>query len=401
MGNKHSCLYEAEEKTVFISRKKEVYRIPALFYNRDKQILMAFSEKRRNTEDASAEALVMKTGMINKDETTHEVTIQWSELKPVKEAHRDGYRPMNPCPVYEKISKTLFLFFICVEGTTSEQWQISSGCNKAHLCYVTTNDAGQNWSDVTDLTDLTDLTDSTDWATFAVGPGHGLQTESGRLIVPVYAYASDCCSPSSCSCFCKPCNSFTPHALSLYSDDEGNTWQFGKMLKNKSLECEMAEYFADTDKSFIYCNARCEEGHREEAVSTNKGEDFSKLSVNEKLPETCKGCQGSVVSFPAQSECVNAEGAPSQSPNKWLLFIHPSNKGKRSDLGVYLNKSPGDPNAWSKPWIINCGPSGYSDLAYIDDGWFACLMECGKVCETEQIAYKVFNYNEVKQGIGE
>lgn len=293
---------------------------------------------------------------------------------------------MNPCPVYEKTSKTLFLFFICVQGVVSECWQRFWGCNKVRLCYVTTKDAGQTWSGVTDLTDLPDIKN---WVTFAVGPGHGLQTETGRLIVPLYAYTP--CNPFYCS---------TPYALYLYSDDKGNKWQFGTMLQTKSVECEMAEVSDGTGLRSIYCNARNEGGYRVEALDENKGAGFITLPSADKLVETGRGCQGSVVSFPAQSAGAHAAADPRQNPNKWLLFTHPSDKSKRINLGVYLNKSPRDPNAWSNPWIINSGPSGYSDLAYIDDGWFACLLECGVEKETEQIAYVIFNYNKVKQGIG-
>uniref|UniRef100_UPI0037E90FBC sialidase-3-like n=1 Tax=Semicossyphus pulcher TaxID=241346 RepID=UPI0037E90FBC len=393
MGNKPSHHYEPvkEEETVFVSTETEVYRIPSLFYDRDRQILMAFAEKRRTSNDASAVALVMRTGQLNKDETTHEVTVTWSDLKLVKEAHLEGYRPMNPCPVYEKTSKTLFLFFICVEGTVSECWQIFWGCNKARLCYITTNDGGQSWSAVTDLTDKLDEIQS--WATFAVGPGHGLQTEAGRLIVPMYAYYP--CSPT-CLFYC-----CTPYALYLFSDDQGKTWQFSNRLQKISLECEMAEVSDDTGLKSIYCNARSKGGYRVEALDKNIGADFITLPPTDKLVETGGGCQGSVVSFPVQSEDAHADGDPSKNPNKWLLFTHPSDKSKRTDLGVYLNKLPSDPNGWSKPWIINHGPSAYSDLAYIGDGWFVCLMECGVKEITERIAYKIFSYNEVKQGIGE
>ncbi|KAM7009326.1 sialidase-3-like [Tautogolabrus adspersus] len=384
MGNKPSSHYKAveDENTVFISKENDVYRIPALFYDRDRNILMAFAEKRKTSNDASAVALVMKTGTVNKDETTHEVTVKWSELKLVKEAHIEGHRPMNPCPLYDKNSKTLYLFFICVEGTVSEWWQIFFNCNKARLCYITTKDAGQSWSQVTDLTDKLD--EIRGWATFAVGPGHGIQTESGSLIVPVHAYVKSCCPGGN------------PHGLALYSDDHGEKWQFGEMLQRESLECEMAEYFDDKENSIIYCNARSKGGFREEAVSSDEKLNFKPSSAM-RLVETGGGCQGSVVSFPSQP----GYGGQSQNANKWLLFSHPSSKSTRSDLGVYLNESPQDPKAWSKPWIINKGPSGYSDLAYIDDGWFACLMERGEVSEIEQIACKVFSYQEVKQGIGE
>ncbi|XP_049900093.1 sialidase-3-like [Epinephelus moara] len=394
MGKQHSRMRpKIDRKTVFGSREKEVYRIPALFYDRDGQILMAFAEKRRTSNDNSSVALVMATGKLEKDETTLEV--KWSEMKLVSEAQLCGHRPMNPCPVYEKTSKTLFLFFICVEGTVSEQWQRRLGCNKARLCYITTKDAGQSWSDVTDLTDR--LPEIKQWATFAVGPGHGLQTKTNRMIVPVYAYAS-----RSHSC-CIGCFRTEPYALALYSDNKGETWHFGKMLKNVSLECEMAEFIDDKNQSIIYCNARTKGDHREEAVSKNNGNSFSNLSGAIKLVETVNGCHESIVSFPAQGEAEDTEGNQNQSPNKWLLFTHPSSKSKRTKLGVYLNRSPGEQNvnAWSKPWVINPGPSGYSDVAYIDDGCFACLMECGKNSEIEQIACRLFSYNEVIQGIGE
>ncbi|XP_070775538.1 sialidase-3-like [Enoplosus armatus] len=385
MGNKLSCHCETDKKTIFESHGRKVFRIPALFHERESETFLAFAEQRKTLDDASAEKLVMRTGTLKK--TLSDVrTIKWSGITTVDKAHLHGYRPMNPCPLYEKTSKTLFLFFICVKGNTTEQWQINNFVNRTRLCFIKSENLGKSWSDVTDLTDALDEIKS--WATFGVGPGHGLQTESGRLIVPTYAY---CHSPKS--------KKTAPYALGLYSDDYGKKWSFGKMLENESLECEMAEFFDETDNSVIYCNARKASGYREEAVCKGGSKDFSKLSRAQKLVETGRGCQGSVVSFPAQREDVHANSDPSQEPNKWLLFTHPSDKASRINLAVYVNKSPGDPNTWSKPWIINRGPSGYSDLAYIGEGWFACLMECGQQKETEKIAFRVFSYSEVKKGI--
>ncbi|XP_060916413.1 sialidase-3-like [Labrus mixtus] len=385
-----------QQQQILFKSGSWVYRIPALFYERESKTLLAFAEQRRTSDDTSTVNLVMTTGEVKMEVPSEPKTIEWSEFKEVKEAHIPGHRPMNPCPLYDEKRKTLFLFFICVEGIVSEKRQIQKYTNAARLCYITSKNLGQSWSEVTDLTDTLDEING--WATFAVGPGHGLQTESGRLIVPVYAYVS-CCS--SCCLCCFKCCKVTPYSLALYSDDYGEKWQFGEMLQNESLECEMAEYFDDKENSIIYCNARSQGGHRVEALDKNDGEGFIILPHTYKLVETGTGCQGSVVSFPAQSEDTHADRDPSQNPNKWLLFTHPSHKSKRTYLGVYLNKNPSKSNSWSKPWIINKGPSAYSDLAYIDDGWFACLMERGEISEIEQITYKVFSYQEVKQGIGE
>ncbi|KAM4749759.1 sialidase-3-like [Anableps anableps] len=351
------------------SIKPKVYRIPALLSVGE--TLLTFAEQRREKDDHNAEQLVMKKGVLQRESSR--LAVEWTEHKVVEEAHIDGYRTMNPCPVYDRTNQKLFLFFICIEGNCTEWWQIENYCNKTRLCYITSDDLGETWRGLTDLTEHL----CNDWVTFAVGPGHGLQTENGRLMVPAYAYVG-----------VKPVKP-VPRAVSLYSDDSGENWQFGTLLEGKSIECQMAEV-CDANGRFIYCNARSNGGHRVEASSDSKGQMFT-IHSDKKLVETSFGCQGSVVSFPAQNKAP-AEG----DATHWLLYTHPSHKSKRLDLGVFLNKSPSDPNAWSEPWILYRGPSGYSDLAYLDDGWFACLFECGKEDETEQIALKIFNLNEIE-----
>ncbi|KAM4595593.1 sialidase-2-like isoform 1-T2 [Fundulus diaphanus] len=351
------------------SFKPKVYRIPALLCVGD--TLLTFAERRTEKADHCAEELVMKRGELRRE--TRKVTVEWTEYKVVEEAHIDGYRTMNPCAVCDKANRKLFLFFMCVEGNCTEWWQIENYCNKARLCYITSEDLGQTWSGLTELTDRL----PEHCVTFAVGPGHGLQTENGRLMVPSYVYVG-----------VKPAKP-VPHAVSLYSNDSGKSWHFGSLLEGESIECQMAEV-SDARGRFIYCNARSEDGHRVEASSNSEGQIFT-IYNNKKLVETGFGCHGSVVSFPAQNEAA-AEGVGTQ----WLLYTHPSHKCKRRDLGVFLNKTPSDPKAWSEPWILYHGPSGYSDLAYLGDGWFACLFECGKKDETEQIALKIFHFTEIK-----
>ncbi|ROL47569.1 Sialidase-3 [Anabarilius grahami] len=267
---------------------------------------------------------------------------------------------MNPCPVYERNSKTLFLFFITVPVGVSEHKQIHKNKNQARLCYITSKDIGKTWSHITDLTADVIGEQVKDWATFAVGPGHGVQMKSGRLIIPAYVYPCH-------SLNCKP----TSHAFAFYSDDKGSTWHAGKRMYGESCECQMAEIIDDEGNSTLYCNARSTSGHRVEAVSESNGEAFEKPSSAHKLTETGHGCQGSVFSF-----------APDQAPEKtWLLYCHPTNPSKRTCLGVYLNKTPWDASGWEdSKLIIHDGPSGYSDLAQCGDGkHFACLMECGEI----------------------
>lgn len=63
-----------------------------------------------------------------------------------------GHRSMNPCPVYDEFTGTLFLFFIAVLGHTSESYQLVTGKNVTRLCYTCSTDDGDTWSPATDLT---------------------------------------------------------------------------------------------------------------------------------------------------------------------------------------------------------------------------------------------------------
>ncbi|XP_056302446.1 sialidase-3 [Danio aesculapii] len=364
------------------SKKQVTYRIPALIYISDKQTFLAFAEKRKTPSDTDADVLVMRKGLWKNDNNQ----VKWvSDQQVFASACLPNHRTMNPCPVYEKQSETLFLFFICVPVGVSERKQIKENKNQARLCYITSKDAGETWSAVSDLTADVIGEQEKNWATFAVGPGHGVQMKSGRLIIPAYAYrytVKTVCTLCCCLSLC------TPYALAFYSDDQGITWKAGQQMDVESCECQMAEIVGEKGSSTLYCNARTRLGYRTEALSNNAGEDFDTVLSSNKLIETGNGCQGSVLSFLEQSS----------PPQTWLLYSHPSHPKKRVDLGLYLNKSPLDSSGWSDEplMILHHGPSAYSDLVEFEPGHFACLMECGKEHENEEIAFLLFKLPEKK-----
>ncbi|MBN3304200.1 NEUR3 protein, partial [Amia calva] len=368
------------------------YRVPALIYLEEIGTFLAFAEKRSSPADSDAKYLVMRKGKMNGE------SVQWSPMHELQSVCLPGYRTMSPCPVYDKNNKTLFLFFICVDKTENEQK--CSGINAAKLCYVTSQDNGKTWSNITNLTEKVIGQREKDWATFAVGPGHGVQLQSGRLIIPAYAYnicgckciGSCCqckCTPSSCisgctcyKCECTCCNP-TPFAFCIYRD-VGQEWKMGnQMPRSQSLECQMAEVLDHQGGKYLYCNARTKSDYRVEAESKNAGEDFEEKKS--KLVDVKKsGCQGSVISFPRNDG------------NSGLLYSHPSSSTDRRQLGIYLNCSPRDPSKWQDPRVIYSGPSGYSDLAYIDGTEsFGCLFECGEKDYHEKIVFVKLPINDV------
>ena len=263
---------------------------------------------------------------------------QWSPTEDLMKATKDGYRTMNPCPVFERISKRLFLFFICLKGQIPE-CKLKPG--QTRLCYVTSTDCGENWSDLTDLTSSVMDSNFTNYQTFAVGPGHGIQLSSGTLLVPAYVKVGSG-------------KSVKPHVVVLRREDlhtwkavqpigvesgECHTWKAGQPITMESGECQLAEVSDGEGRRQVYLNARSTGELRVEALSDDAGASFTLLKKLT-LKERPNGCQGSVLGFPASD--IRALGGGSSETA--LLFSHPTatTKGKdwdRLDLGVYLRKS--------------------------------------------------------------
>ncbi|XP_069496250.1 sialidase-3-like [Ambystoma mexicanum] len=396
---------EFPDKTTLFRQEPSgvTYRIPALVYIHPAQTILAFAEKRSTSKDVDAEYLVMRRGLVANGST------QWQSMVPMTTAVLPGYRTMNPCPVYERESQTVFLFFTCVRLHYTEGHQILSGKNAARLCFITSKDNGTTWSQLTDLTRSVIGHDIVDWATFAVGPGHGIQLHCGRLIIPAYAYFIHR------SCFSLPVPCFTkPHSLIFYSDDGGRSWHKGGVIqKLVTGECEVAELACSDGTCQLYCSARTGKRCRAEAISQDSGGDFRESYMCKALCEPPHGCQGSIVGFLPPDEYQEEENSIQQEEERcgkenfirkstlsWLIYSHPTSKKKRVDLGVYLNKSPLTHGGWTHPWIINKGPSAYSDLVTIEGyGGFGCLFECGIHNAYEQIAFRQFSMEELMCGL--
>uniref|UniRef100_A0A8C5LW03 exo-alpha-sialidase n=1 Tax=Leptobrachium leishanense TaxID=445787 RepID=A0A8C5LW03_9ANUR len=375
------------------------YRIPALIHIPDPPTFLAFAEMRSTPRDQDALHLVMRRGVESSG------FLHWENITSLTSAKLPGHRTMNPCPVYDAGSGTVFLFFVCVRSNCSEVYQILTGRNAARICCVTSVDQGQTWSPLRDLTEEVMGDYLKNCATLAVGPGHGIQAQSGRLLVPAYFYYIHyrvCCLPV-------PFKTKS-HSFVFYSDDHGKSWHKGNMLWNQTTgECEVAEVLCSNNTCLLYCTARTTRHYRVEAYSTSQGMAFGKSHLSKNLCEPPTGCQGSVVTFYPPEECGGTEepdgGCDSETSGlqkkamSWLLYSHPTSRKKRENLGVYLNKSPLVFSSWSQPWIINEGPSAYSDLAVCRDlHSFGCLFECGEnACE--KITFRRFTVEELLKNI--
>ncbi|XP_015284285.1 PREDICTED: sialidase-3-like, partial [Gekko japonicus] len=270
------------------------------------------------------------------------------------------------------------------------------------------------WSQLTDLTHEVIGADLRNWATFAVGPGHGLQMSSGRLLVPAYAYYSHW----NCFTHCAACCT-RPHSFIFYSDDHGQNWARGQLLRSlQTIECQVAEVTRQDNGCVLYCNARSPDKYRVEAFSMDYGGHFGEYFLCKDLPETGNGCQGSVVSFTplrkplelgrrdniaASAHFLGGHHSNAlETTRSWMVFSHPTNRRKRVNLGIYLNTTPLVKSSWRGPWVLYEGPCGYSDLVVCEEGQallFGCLFECGASSECEEIAFQLFTDVELLRNV--
>ncbi|NXQ41331.1 NEUR4 protein, partial [Catharus fuscescens] len=428
MSSRHfparTVLFEKESNGV-------TYRVPALLYLPCVAKLLAFAEERLSADDAHANLLVLRRG------TIYGSYVEWEDMRVLETATLQHHRSMNPCPLYDEFTGTLFLFFITVLGRTPEAYQIVTGQNVTRLCCVTSADQGLSWSTATDLTQQVIGATIKDWATFALGPGHGIQLRSGRLLVPAYSYHIDCKE-----CFGQLCKT-TPHSFAFYSDDHGRGWRFGEFIPNlQTGECQLVSVDEEDGSNVLYCNARSPLGFRVQAFSTDDGAVFHGGQLVQRLVEPPHGCHGSVIGFPAplvyvptasQDNRMPLQGsarpllpgvlqrlaAGGATPNPtpffqaptWILYSHPTSSMSRVNMGVHLSTFPRDAESWTEPWVIYEGPSAYSDLAYLELPYrdapvaggtaiaFACLYENGMRSPYEQISFSMFTLHDVLQNI--
>ncbi|XP_042534999.1 sialidase-2 [Dipodomys spectabilis] len=358
------------------------YRIPALLYVPQQKTLLAFAEQRLSKKDEHADLIVIRRGSY--DETTSQV--QWQDQEVVVEAQLEGHRSMNPCPLYNEQTGLLSLFFIAVQKEISEQHQLQTRINATRLCRVVSTNLGKTWTLMKDLTDIAIGEAHQDWATFAVGPGHCVQLSDTQrsLVVPAYAYRN-------LPAWERP----VPAAFCFISHNHGVKWQRSEFLSEESGECQVAELGSE-ERTLVYLNARSMRGARVQAQSEDHGLHFQPAQLVSQLVEPPHGCQGSVVSFPGLHPGRGAW-------ERWLLYVHPTDAQRRTNLGVYLNTQPPDATTWSEPTLLATGSCAYSDLQFMGPGpdgspLFGCLYEANNYNE---IIFLMFTLKQAFPGIFE
>ena len=341
-----------------------LYRIPGVVVTA-KGTVLAYCEARKSTRgDWGTIDILLKRS------TDGGAT--WSE--PRKIADVPGPKSKNPVAIAQKLATPN-------EVTYNNPVAIPSKDGAVHLifcleyarCFAMRSvDDGLTFSDPVEITATFDqFRPEYDWKVLATGPGHGIQTRSGRLIIPVWLSLGT------------GGHAHRPSVTStIYSDDDGRTWRRGQIAvpntekwinPNETVVVELAD-------GRVMLNVRSEsQSHRRlVTVSPDGATQWSTPRFDEALLEPI--CMASIVRYSRQE----SEGT---GKNR-ILFANPHHldraDGKsqpgagrdRKNLAIKLSYDEG--TTWPVHKSLEPGFfSGYSDMAVLPDGKILCFYERG------------------------
>lgn len=249
--------------------------------------------------------------------------------------------------------------------------------NYARLFSMRSTDDGATFSEPREITaSLEAFRKEYPWRVIATGPGHGIQLESGRLVVPVWMSTGEGTEFGAGKLGHRPSN-----VASIYSDDGGENWQCGETVVYHSERVKNPSETIPVQLSDgrVLFNIRSEskENRRLIAISPDGAHSWQIERWDEALLEPV--CMASILKLQQPSP----QGIP------YIAFANPDNleneltpPGRalahdRKRLTVKL--SPDDGQSWPIARVLEPGPSGYSDLAQAQDGTILCIYEDGMI----------------------
>lgn len=284
------------------------YRIPAVELTRT-GVLMAFCEGRKNSgSDSGKIDLLLKR--------SYDGGRTWGPQQVIHSESGDTTIG-NPVPVHDRRTNITWLAF----------------CRNNDRVFITkTHDNGATWDAPREITSTVK---KDDWDWYATGPGHGLITSTGRIVIPANHGSKS-------------------HVF--YSDDGGTTWELGGTMPGYGNEVTAAE----TSDGRLYMNSRNRRMaySRLGSYSNDWGLTWGAPLLDLELPEPT--CQGSV------------RGMTTDADEHLLLFSNPDSQ-RRERLTIRVSADDG--GTWSDGLRIYEGSAAYSDLVSLGDGMVGCLYE--------------------------
>jgi N-acetylneuraminic acid mutarotase len=215
-------------------------------------------------------------------------------------------------------------------------------------------DDGLTWSAPVEITASVK---QPDWTWYATGPGVGIQTRSGRLVIPAnHAEAG----------------SGVHRSHIVYSDDGGQHWTLGASADPGTNESQVVELRDGRLMLNMRNHPPRPENFRMVATSDDLGRTWSKAAPDRALIEP-----------PAQASLIRLAAATS-TDRAPLLFANPASTA-RQRLAVRVSDDEG--STWPAARVVHAGPAAYSSLVALPDASVGLLFERGDRSPYERITF--------------
>ena len=320
----------------------EKHRIPGLIVTK-KGTLLFYREARQTESDwALMDILLSRSTNLGESFEAPKVLAKGTQQHPTVN---------NPVMMEDKNGRIHFLY--CEDYST----------NGGRVLRRYSDDDGISWSEPIDITKYTSLEFRN---CFALGPGHGICLENGRLLVPVWMV------PKS---YNAPIDKHSPAVVTTFvSDDNGETWSLGELLwSNRETLSPNETTAAELSDGSVYLNLRNQGYIRAHAYSKNGSTEWKDYEPDTSLPDP--HCFGS--SFAMKHE----------NGRHILLFVNCARNDARTNVTVRASIDGG--KSWHASKLIDDVRGGYCEInGDRDKGIIYIIYETnyGETCELVKLS---------------
>lgn len=304
-------------KKKLLNKSKYVkYRIPGIIATKN-DTLLAYYEARAENSDWAKIDIVMVRSTDGGRTYSRDVCL----VKGVEQ----GKTVNNPVMIADNDA---IHFLYCVEYGVGERG--------GGVCYRKSLDDGLTFSKPVDISQIILPFEAN---VFALGPGHGICTKDGVLIVAVWFVKKSAG---------EPLDAHHPATVAtIYSLDNGSTWQAGAEIPANGIKDANESALVELDDGSILLNARVNRGGFRAVSHSKTGyNNWTPLAFDKNLPDPT--CFGSII------------GLSPKNGSRQILFVNCDSKTSRTNLT--LKKSADNGKTWSKFITLRKKVAGYADV---------------------------------------